>query len=78
MRAHRWIASPLGDDTNILWWAKSVKASMDAGGDARGFVDTSWVNDPAPHAFGDLKKMSECAWNLDSCIDSMQGRGRLK
>ena len=66
--AYPWIASPLGDAINIRWWAQSVQRALKDGGRALGFVDTSWVSAPAPKEFGDLKTMSECAWNLESCL----------
>ena len=71
--SYPWIASPLGDPLNIKWWAQSVQRAMKQGGRALGFVDTSWISAPAPKDFGDLKTLSECAWNIENCLADSSG-----
>eukprot|EP01046_Picozoa_sp_COSAG06_P033296 COSAG06_NODE_3391_length_5412_cov_79.977037_4_plen_125_part_00 len=68
--SYQWVASPLGDKINIVWWAEAVLAAQQAdnGGRPLGFIDTSWVSDPTPEEFGDLKTVGECSWNLEDCI----------
>lgn len=69
--SYAWVASPLGDELNIVWWAEAVKRALDGGGRALGFIDTSWVSDPSPKEFGNLPTVGECSWNLDACIASI-------
>jgi hypothetical protein len=68
--SYPWVASPLGDPTNIIWWARSVKKALSDGGDVLGFIDTSWVSAPQPKKFGNLPAVSQCAWNLDNCLEA--------
>ena len=65
--AYPWVASPLADQLNIVWWAEAVNRSSSA----IGFIDTSWDDDPRPEDFGDLPTVSQCAWNIENCISAI-------
>ena len=67
----QWAAVPEKSKINFELWASAVR---DGGDFSMGIIGSDWSYGESPAQWGDVPDISECSWNLQTCVNQTSVR----